>query len=207
MPLSFVSLNRLFRAVLSCFGVVSVAKLTDKQKRFVAEYLVDLNATAAAKRAGYKDPNIGRQLITKNNVSAEISKSRDDLQSKLEITQETVLQELAAIAFANGTDFVTVTGAGLLDVKPTSQVSKEKLPAIAGIKYSQTGIEIKLHDKVRALELLGKHLGVFATGGGAAAQEGNNIFEVIDQSTREEIDTNGISEIEPPAEPGDDVVE
>ena len=202
-----MSLNRLFRAVLSCFGVVSVAKLTDKQKRFVAEYLVDLNATAAAKRAGYKDPNIGRQLITKNNVSAEIAKRRDELQSKLEITQETVLQELAAIAFANGTDFVTVTGAGLLDVKPTSQVSKEKLPAIAGIKYSQTGIEIKLHDKVRALELLGKHLGVFATGGGAAAQEGNNIFEVIDQSTREEIDTNGISEIEPPAEPGDDVVE
>ena len=184
-----------------------MAKLTEKQKRFVAEYLVDFNATAAAKRAGYKDPNIGRQLITKNNVSAEIAKRRDELQSKLEITQETVLQELAAIAFANGTDFVTVTGAGLLDVKPTSQVSKEKLPAIAGIKYSQNGIEIKLHDKVRALELLGKHLGVFATGGGAATQEDNNIFEVIDQSTQEEIDTNGISEIEPPAEPGDDVVE
>lgn len=199
--------NRLFRAVLSCFGVVSVAKLTEKQKRFVAEYLVDLNATAAAKRAGYKDPNIGRQLITKNNVSAEVAKRREKLQSKLEITQETVLQELAAIAFANGTDFVTVTGAGLLDVKPTSQVSREKLPAIAGIKYSQNGIEIKLHDKVRALELLGKHLGVFATGGRAAAQEDNNIFEVIDQSTREEIDTNAIPEIEPPAEPGDDVVE
>lgn len=202
-----MSFNRLFRAVLSCFGVVSVAKLTEKQKRFVAEYLVDLNATAAAKRAGYKDPNIGRQLITKNNVSAEIAKRREKLQSKLEITQETVLQELAAIAFANGTDFVTVTGAGLLDVKPTSQVSREKLPAIAGIKYSQNGIEIKLHDKVRALELLGKHLGVFATSGGAAAQEDNNIFEVIDQSTREEIDTNAIPEIEPPAEPGDDVVE
>lgn len=186
---------------------MSVAKLTEKQKRFVAEYMVDLNATAAARRAGYKDPNIGRQLITKNNVSAEIAKRREQLQSKLEITQETVLQELAAIAFANGTDFVTVTGAGLLCVKPTNEVAKEKLPAIAGIKYNQMGIEIKLHDKVRALELLGKHLGVFATGGGAAAQEDNNIFEVIDQSTREEIDTDAIPEIEPPAEPGDDVVE
>ena len=151
--------------------------------------------------------NIGRQLITKNNVSAEIAKRRDELQSKLEITQEAVLQELAAIAFANGTDFVTVTGAGLLCVKPTSEVAKEKLPAIAGIKYNQLGIEIKLHDKVRALELLGKHLGVFATGGSAAAAEENNIFEVIEQSTREEIDTNDIPEIEPPAEPGDDVVE
>ena len=113
------------------------------------------------------------------------------------------MQELASIAFANGTDFVTVTGAGLLCVKATSEVPKNKLPAIAGIKYSQLGIEIKLHDKVRALELLGKHLGVFATG----AAEENNIFEVIEQSTQEEIDTNEIPEIEPPAEPGDDVVE
>ena len=52
-----------------------------------------------------------------------------------------------------------------------------------------------------------RHLGVFATGGSAAAAEENNIFEVIEQSTREEIDTNEIPEIEPPAEPGDDVVE
>ena len=44
-------------------------KLTEKQKRFCEEYLVDLNATQAAARAGYKDPNIVRQLITKNNVS------------------------------------------------------------------------------------------------------------------------------------------
>ena len=115
--------------------------------------------------------------------------------------------KLSSIAFANGTDFVTVTGAGLLCVKATSEVPKNKLPAIAGIKYSQLGIEIKLHDKVRALELLGKHLGVFATGGSAAAAEENNIFEVIEQSTQEEIDTNEIPEIEPPAEPGDDVVE
>ena len=187
-----------------------MAKLTEKQKRFVAEYLVDLNATAAARRAGYSEKtaySIGQENLRKPEIQAAIQKRREKLQSKLEITQETVLQELAAIAFANGTDFVTVTGTGLLDVRPTSQVSKEKLPAIAGIKYSQNGIEIKLHDKVRALELLGKHLGVFATGGGAAAQEDNNIFEVIDQSTREEIDTNAIPEIEPPAEPGDDVVE
>lgn len=88
---------------------------------------MDLNATAAARRAGYKDPNIGRQLITKNNVSEEIAKRQVKLQNKLEITQEKVLQELAAIAFANGSDFVTVTATGLLDVKPTSKVPKETL--------------------------------------------------------------------------------
>lgn len=187
-----------------------MAKLTAKQERFVDEYLVDLNATAAAKRAGYSEKSASRiaiELLNKTHVSAAIQERRAKLKGKLEITQEAVLQELAAIAFANGTDFVTVTGAGLLSVKPTSEVAKEKLPAIAGIKYNQTGIEIKLHDKVRALELLGKHLGVFGTGAAAPDPEENNIFEVIEQSTREELDTNDISEIEPPAEHGDDVVE
>lgn len=187
-----------------------MAKLTAKQERFVNEYLVDLNATAAAKRAGYSEKTaeqVGYQLLQKTSVSAAIQERRAKLRGKLEITQEAVLQELAAIAFANGTDFVTVTGAGLLCVKPTNEVAKEKLPAIAGIKYNQLGIEIKLHDKVRALELLGKHLGVFATGGGPAAAEENNIFEVIEQSTREELDTNDIPEIELPAEHGDDMVE
>ena len=187
-----------------------MAKLTPKQERFVDEYLVDLNATAAAIRAGYSEKTarfIGAENLTKPNISAEIAERRAKLRSKLEISQEAVLQELASIAFANGTDFVTVTGAGLLCVKPTSEVPKEKRPAIASIKYNQQGVEIKLHDKVKALELLGKHLGVFSAGGGPAVMEENNIFEVIEQSTREEIDIHDIPELEPPAELGDDVVE
>ena len=187
---------------------MSVAKLTEKQKRFVQEYLVDLNATAAAKRAGYKDPNIGRQLIAKNNVSAEIQKRQVKLQNKLKITQERVLSELAAIAFANGTDFATVNANGLINIKATSQVPKEKLPAVASIKYSRvTGVEIKLHDKVRALEMLGKHLGLFDNRSTQPETEENNIFEIIDQSTRGELDISEISEIEPPAKSGDDLVE
>ena len=84
-----------------------MAKLTDKQKRFVDEYLVDLNATAAAKRAGYSEKSASRiaiELLNKTHVSAEIQKRQAKLRGKLEITQERVLEELAAIAFANGTD-------------------------------------------------------------------------------------------------------
>lgn len=186
-----------------------MAKLSDKQKRFVSEYLVDLNATQAAIRAGYSKKTAQEQssrLLSNVMVQEEIQKRQEKLQCKLEISQERVLEELAAIAFANGTDFVTVTATGLLDIKPTSKVPKEKLPAIAGIKYNQLGIEIKLHDKVRALELLGKHLGVFESGAGAATPE-NNIFEVIEESTREELNTSEIPEIEPPAELSNDVVE
>lgn len=138
-----------------------MAKLTPKQKRFVDEYLVDLNATQAAKRAGYKNPNIGRQLITKNNVSVEIQQRRERLQKKVEITQEKVLQELASIAFANGADFAAINNDGSVEIKPTSQISPDKLAAIAGMKNNQFGVEIKLHDKVKALEMLCKYLGLF----------------------------------------------
>lgn len=173
---------------------------------------MDLNATAAAKRAGYSEKTAceqGSRLLANVKVQEEIQKRQVKLQSKLEITQERVLSELASIAFANGSDFATINANGLINIKATSQVPKEKLPAIAGIKYSANGlgVEIKLHDKVRALEMLGRHLGLFENHGATADPEENNIFEVIDQSTREELDTSEIPEIEPPAKSGNDLVE
>lgn len=139
--------------------------------------------------------------------SAEIQKRQAKLRGKLEITQERVLEELAAIAFANGTDFATITHNGLVRLTPTDEVPEEKKKAVASIKEGQYGTEIKLHDKVRALELLGKHLGVFDANNGSANEQENNIFEVIEESTREEIGTDEIPEIEPPAKPGHDLVE
>lgn len=195
---------------LLCFGVVSVAKLNDKQKRFVDEYLVDLNATAAAKRAGYSEKTAceqGSRLLANVKVQAEIQKRKVELQNKLEITQERVRQELAAIAFANGTDFATITQNGLVRLTPTSELTEEKKKAVASIKEGKFGVEVKLHDKVKALELLGRDLGMFGGGTGPGSEQENNIFEVIDQSTREEIDTDEIPEIEPPAKSGHDLVE
>lgn len=103
--------------------------LTPKQERFVEEYLVDLNATAAARRAGYKDPNIGRQLITKNNVSEAIQAEKAARSARTELTQDYVLGKLKAIADREASD------------APDS--------------------ELKVSNQLRALELLGKHLGAF----------------------------------------------
>lgn len=187
-----------------------MAKLTEKQKRFVQEYLVDLNATAAAKRAGYSEKSASRiavELLNKTQVSAEIEKRRASLRNKLEITQEKVLEELAAIAFANGADFATVNQNGIVRIIPTEDIPQDKRKAIASIKEGANGTEIKTYDKVRALELLGKHLGMFDSKNGGSEAPENNIFEVIDQSTREEIGTDEIPEIEHPAKPGHDLVE
>lgn len=142
--------------------VVRMARLTEKQKRFVSEYLVDLNATRAAQRAGYKDPNIGRQLKTKNNVSAAIQKAMEKREKRTEITQDRVLEELAAIGFAKGTDYAQIQSNGHVSLTPTEVLTEGQKAAVLGVRETQYGVEIKLADKVRALELLGKHLGLFA---------------------------------------------
>ena len=79
-------------------------KLTGKQQNFVNEYLIDLNATAAAKRAGYSEKSAnptGCETLANPSVSAEIAKRRQRMIEKLEITQEMIVQELAKIGFSN----------------------------------------------------------------------------------------------------------
>ena len=112
--------------------------LTPKQERFVQEYLVDLNATQAARRAGYKNPEIGRQLITNHNVSSAIQAALKAREKRTEVTQDYVIAKLREIVEKDASD------------GPDS--------------------ELKYANKIRALELLGKHTGAFDGG----AKEGQN---------------------------------
>lgn len=140
--------------------------LTPKQKIFADEYLIDLNATRAYKVAYpkvRKDESArvnGSKLLTNTNVAAYIEKRMKDREQRTEITQDMVLQELAKIGFADVTDFVTIEE-GYVKVKSTNQMPRDKLGVIAGIKEGANGIEIKLNDKEKALELIGRHLGMF----------------------------------------------
>ncbi len=185
-------------------------KLTPKQIKFIDEYLIDLNATQAAIRAGYSKKTaqrIGSENLSKPLIQEEIQKHRNKLQSKCEITQERVLRELAAIAFASGADFAKVVTGGTFDtVKmiPTDKIPPEKLAAIAGMKMTANGVEVKLHDKVRALEMLGKYLGLF-DGSGGQEKSDNNLFEAINGCSEEGF--NEIPEIQQPTETDAAVVE
>lgn len=184
-------------------------ELTPKQQRFIDEYLVDLNGTQAAIRAGYSPKTAREQatrLLANVRVAAELQKRRERLKNKLEISQERVLAELAAIAFANGADFVTIRG-GTVHVVDTEHVDQEKLPAIAGIKEGLYGVEIKLHDKVRALELIGKHLNLFDGQSAADDLKENNLFDAIAAAAKEAVDTSEIPELQPPADADSDLVE
>lgn len=137
--------------------------LTEKQKRFVAEYLVDLNATQAAIRSGYKEKtagSIGNENLKKPEIQNAIQKAMTDRQKRTEITQDAVLKELAAIGFSRATDYASIRGP-LVELTPTDELTDEQKKAVASIEQGNFGIKLKLHDKVHALELLGKHLGLF----------------------------------------------
>ena len=144
--------------------VVDVARLTEKQRRFVEEYLVDLNATKAAIRAGYSERTAQEQasrLLSNVMVQEAIREAIAKRSARTEITQDRVLQELAAIGFARATDFVQITDDGLVKLTPTDNLDAMQVRAIAGIKEGKFGVELKLCDKLNALHMIGQHLGMF----------------------------------------------
>lgn len=151
-------------------------KLTPKQIRFVDEYLVDFNATQAAIRAGYSPKTAAAaaaRLLRNVNIQVEIARRQKDLQKRTEISQDRVVKELARIAFANIADYLHVeTQTRTKDdgtevtyqtvmFNETQELSADQRAALAVVKQSVNGFELKLHDKIKALELLGRHIGMF----------------------------------------------
>ncbi len=135
-----------------------------KQQRFVAEYLVDMNATQAAIRAGYSARTAkqqGSRLLTNADVVAAIARKQAKIADKLEMTAERVLTELALLGFSNMQDFAS-TGAAGRPAIDCSKLERDQWAAVSQIKIDEDGaVTLKLYDKRAALVDLGKHLGLF----------------------------------------------
>lgn len=152
----------------------TMAELTDKQNRFVDEYPINLNATQAAMRAGYSEKTAAQQgarLLKNVKIAALIAKALEARSERTKITADRVLEELGHIGFfdirkmfdAKGDllspadlDDVTAAAIGSIDVVAKSVTVGEAKE----IEYVH---KIKACDKVRALESIGKHLGMFPT--------------------------------------------
>ncbi|MFE4569087.1 terminase small subunit [Paenibacillus chitinolyticus] len=140
--------------------------LTPKQERFAEEYLIDLNATQAAIRAGYSVKTAmeqGSRLLSNVKVRAHIDARMAELSRRTGVNQERIMRELARIAFLDPTNLVNMDSAELLD-----SATADDRAAIASIKVkSMSGDvdmverEIKFGDKIKALELLGKRFGMW----------------------------------------------
>lgn len=147
--------------------------LTAKQQLFVKEYLVDLNATQAAIRAGYKEKTaraIGAENLTKPNIQAAIESAMNKRSQRTEITADRVLQEYAKIAFFDPRRLYRDDGQPV-DI---TELDDDTAGAIAGLEvldeFSGSGEDrtqigftkkYKIADKVRALDSVARHLGMF----------------------------------------------
>jgi phage terminase small subunit len=146
--------------------------LTPKQKCFVGEYLKDLNATQAAIRAGYSPSSaaeIGYENLRKPQIATAISQAFKARAERTRVEGDRVVLELARIGFSDLREIAS-WGEGGLAYKASDELTDEAAATIAGIVETVTRtkdsrkrrtLTIKLHDKLRSLELLGRHLGIF----------------------------------------------
>lgn len=155
--------------------------MTGKQERFIDEYLKDYNATQAAIRAGYSKKTakqIGEENLSKPDIKTEIDKRKAEIAKRNGVTQDEIIQELKRIGFAKITDFVSYrteqtkigvdkdTGEPIIDYDTV--IDMKDSDTIDGSVVSEIGrgkdgsFKFKLHNKVAALEKLGKHIGMFS---------------------------------------------
>jgi phage terminase small subunit len=135
---------------------------SERQARFIEQYLIDGNGKKAATRAGYSKKTAESQasrLLRNAKVKAEIQHRRDKMAAKAEVSAERVIDEIACVAFFDPADIVRV-----VDVRCAADIGK--LPArvrraIGGWKWTKEGFEIKLADKGRALDQLARHLALY----------------------------------------------
>jgi len=151
--------------------------LNRRQKLFVQEYLVDLNATQAAIRAGYSPktaPFIGAENLKKPQIQTAISAAMAERSKRTEITQDMVVKELALIGFADMADFVKIDESGMIQAIPLDTLAEGKSRIIKKVREKRVikstaegdqildaTYEFELCDKVKSLENLGRHLGMF----------------------------------------------
>lgn len=145
--------------------------MTPKQQRFVSEYLIDLNATAAAKRAGYSEKTAdqqGSQLLVNIKVADAIAKAQAARSERTEIDADWVLKRLGDEATADLADLYDDSGA-LLPIAEWPLIWRQGL--VAGLDVDEEFKEgekigqvtkVKLSDRIRRIELIGKHVNVQA---------------------------------------------
>lgn len=161
-------------------------ELTAKQRAFVREYLIDLNATQAAIRAGYSENtaySIGQENLKKPEIASAIEAAMKIRSARTDITADRVLRELAKIGFADirkaikwhshlineednpdGGDIAVIKTivTNQVELVGSEDLDDETAAAISEISQNTSGgIKLKMHDKRAALVDLGKHLGIF----------------------------------------------
>jgi phage terminase small subunit len=141
-------------------------KLSPRHKKFVAEYLVDLCATQAAIRAGYSARTAGssgERMLKTVEIARAVEAGKAKRLERIEVTQDQVVQELRRIAFSDPRSVMTWGPKGVR-LRSSKALTNDEARLVAEVSETAQGMRLKMHDKPRALELLGRHLGIFSDG-------------------------------------------
>lgn len=169
-------------------------ELTDKQKRFCEEYMIDLNASQSAIRAGYSEDSAkeqGSRLLTNANIQEYISELKQSKSEELNISQNMVLKELMKVAFGDVKNYFDDNGR-LIDINELENqisasiksvtVQQEKITSDGKSTFESSIKKIESYDKLKALEIINKMLGFY---------EKDNAQKSISQVTIFELPDNG----------------
>ena len=151
-----------------------------RQQTFINEYLVDLNATRAAIAAGYSSKTAraqGARLLTNANIKEEVEKRQCKTAEDLEITRERVIHELVLVGFSSLFDIINIESLNKKEIIINKNITDEQLKALSEVKVGKSGISIKMYDKMKALDLLAKYLGLYNES--ADVNIHNNLFEAL----------------------------
>lgn len=161
------------------------ALLNERQEKFVLEYLVDLNATQAAIRAGYSPKtaySIGQRLLKHVEISRQIAEAREEQATRTGVTADRVLLEFAHLALSDIRDVMSWDADGTVTVRPSDAIDENAARAIQSIKSRTTtrsgdfgeitthDLEVRFHPKDPALQALARHLDLFSKEGDRTAK-------------------------------------
>ena len=138
--------------------------MTPRQRRFIIEYLIDLNATQAAIRAGYSKRRASATawdlLHKRSGVAEAIREAMAAREKRTLITADRVLQQFARIAFADVRELAQ-TGKDGLEVKSLATMSDDLAAAVVELSTNDKGMRLRLQSRIEALNALARHLGLF----------------------------------------------
>ena len=165
-------------------------RLTAKQQCFIEEYLIDLNATQAAIRAGFSPKTAysqGQRLLKNVEIKAAIDKAFRQRSERTRVDADKVIRELARIGFLDIRNLVEIRG-NSIELKSGVDMTDDDAAAIAEVSDTQFGIKIKAHNKLTALQLLARHTGIIKDNkadGLESESEENDLIRALDKTTAE----------------------
>ena len=168
--------------------------LSEKQLRFVEEYLIDLNATQAALRAGYSKKTAneqGSRLLANVSVASAIRVQIDERAKRTEVTADRVVRELAKIGFQDIRELMVWDEERVCYV-PSTRLTKDQAATVSSVKSKtrrfttkdgeveeSIELELKTYDKKGALDSLARHLGIFNDKINVLTADGNRMLDLV----------------------------